>query len=367
MKKTAICCSLLLLLLSACGQKIEPGETPGQAPLVKGLTFTKVSESDLPGSETFVGTVESSARGVLAARIDGQVTKILVQEGDMVQAGQLLLVLGDNPAGDQLRQAQAGLARAREGEATAQAQLTLAEKTYARYRQLFAKEAITPQEMDQMTANLDVARKGTRAAQAAVSQAAAGLAAAGVASGYSQVKAPFTGQVVGKQVDVGSTVMPGQPLLTLDRQGIWQVRAAIPESFAGRVTVNAPLTVEIPALGKTVQGTVAEVQPAADPQSRSFQVKVNLPPLEGIAAGFFARVLFAENGSRAILIPASALVTRGQLHAVFVREGQTLHLRLVRPGRQVGKQREILAGLAAGETIVTAGAERAINGARVED
>ena len=112
MKKTAICCSLLLLL-SACGQKIEPGETPGQAPLVKGLTFTKVSESDLPGSETFVGTVESSARGVLAARIDGQVTKILVQEGDMVKAGQLLLVLGDNPAGDQLRQAQAGLARAR--------------------------------------------------------------------------------------------------------------------------------------------------------------------------------------------------------------------------------------------------------------
>ena len=66
-------------------------------------------------------------------------------------------------------------------------------------------------------------------------------------------------------------------------------------------------------------------------------------------------------------MPQTAVVTRGQLNAVFVREGQTLHLRMVRLGRQVGEQREILAGLTAGETIVTAGAERAINGARVED
>ncbi len=364
---TKACCSLLILLLAACGQQIEPGTTPGQPAVVKGLGFALVAESALPGTDSFVGTVESSSRGLLSARIDGQVTKVMVREGDSVSAGQLLLVLGNNVAGNQLRQAEAGLAQAQQGEATAQAQLTLAEKTYDRYRQLFTKEAITPQEMDQMTANLDVARKGLQAAKAAVAQAGSGRDSAQIAAGYSQVRAPFAGRVVSKQIDLGSTVMPGQPLLTLDRQGVWQVRAEIPESFAGRILPNTVLSIEIPALGKTVDGTVAEVQPAADPRSRSFQIKINLPPIDGIVAGFYARVVLNETGSRAILIPAGALVTRGQLQGVFVRDGQTLHLRLIKVGRQVGDQLEVLSGLTVGEKIVSAGAERARNGARVED
>ena len=152
------------LLLCSCpaAARLRPADRTGDdAGLGAGGQGTQLPDRPRrrPAGESFVGTVESSARGILAARIDGQVTQILVKEGDAVKAGQLLLVLGDNLAGDQLRQAEAGLAQAQEGAATAQAQLTLAEKTYARYRQLFEKQAITPQEMDQMTANLEVAKK----------------------------------------------------------------------------------------------------------------------------------------------------------------------------------------------------------------
>lgn len=368
MKRPAVVGFLFVtLLLAACGQQIEPGSTPGSPPVVKGLTFETVAATSLPAGETFVGTVESSARGTLSARIDGQVTRILVKEGDEVKVGQLLLVLGHNVAGDQLRQAEAGLAQARSGEATAQAQLKLAEKTYDRYRQLFEKQAITPQEMDQMTANLDVARKGLESAKAAVSLASSARDAAQVAAGYSRVTAPFAGRVVDRQVDVGSTVMPGQPLLRLDRHGVWQVRAEIPEKLAGRVPVGSTLEVEIPTLGKTVTGRVAEVQPATNPMSRTFQVKLDLPSLDGLVAGLYTRVAYSEQGARGILVPQTALVTRGQLYGVFVRQGQTVHLRMVRIGRQVGEQREILAGLEPGETIVATGAERAVNGGRVEE
>lgn len=366
-RPAAVAFILVILLLSGCGDQIEPGTTSGTPPIVKGLSFQKIAATPLPAGETFVGTVESSARGILAARIDGQVTRILVKGGDQVKAGQLLLVLGHNLAADQLRQAEAGLAQAQSGKATAQAQLSLAEKTYARYHQLFEKQAITPQEMDQMTANLDVARKGLESTQAAVALATSGRDAARVAAGYSQITAPYPARVVGKQVEVGSTVMPGQPLLTLDRHGSWQVRTEIPEALAGRIQVKSTLAVEIPTLGQTVTATVAEVQPAADPKSRTFQVKLDLPQLDGLVAGLYARIVYSATGAQGILVPQAALVTRGQLHAVFVREGQTLHLRMVRVGRKLGDQQEILAGLAAGETIVSAGAERASNGARVEE
>ena len=368
MKKIVISvCLLSLFSLSACGRKIEPGTTPGEAPVIKGLSFQPVSESPLAGTETFVGTVESPDRGVIAARIDGQVTRIAVKEGDRVKTGQLLLVLGDNLAADRLREAEAGLVQAQEGEATAAAHLTLAQKTYDRYKRLFDQQAVTPQEMDQMTANLTMAQKGLAAARAAVARAASGRDGARVAASYARVTAPFAGQVVRKQVEIGTTVMPGQPLLVLDRQGGWQVRAEIPESFAGRIVAGEQLAVTIPSLERNLSGTVAEVQPAADPQSRSFQVKIDLPAAKGLVAGLYARVSYSLAGAETILIPRAAVVERGQLSGVFVRDGKVLHLRLVTVGREVGDRVEILSGLHSGETVVSAGAGRAVNGARVED
>lgn len=368
MKKFAICCCLLALpLLSGCGHKIEPGTTPENRPVIKGLSFQPVQLTPLPGSDTFVGTVESPDRGVIAARIDGQVSRVLVKTGDRVKAGQLLLVLGDNVAADRLQEAEAGLAQAQQAEATAQAHLTLAQQTYNRYKQLFKQQAATPQEMDQMTAQLAVAGKGLKAAQAAVAQATSARNAARVALSYTRVTAPFAGRVVHKKVQIGSTVMPGSPLFVIDRHGRWQVRAEIPESFAGRITLGEPLTVTIPAIAKTLTGSVAEIQPAADPQSRSFQIKINLPPTKALVAGLYARVAYSISGAKGILIPQKAIVTRGQLNGVFIRKDNLLHLRLVKLGRRIGDRVEILSGLRPGETVVSAGAQRAVNGARVED
>jgi RND family efflux transporter MFP subunit len=307
----------------------------------------------VPGGEAFAGTVESPDRAVLAARIDARVRSIAVREGEAVRAGQLLLHLGENTAGARLSEAEG---RHRE----AAARLELAEREHARTSRLFAGEAATRQELDRSSAAREGALQAARAAEAAVE-------AARVAAGYARVVAPFDGRVVRREVEVGSTVLPGTPLLVLDRSGAWRVRVEIPESAVGRLAPGMPLAVEIPALGRTLSGRVAEILPAADPRSRSFSVKIGLGESEGLAAGLYARIA-APGGERpALLVPATALVERGQLTGVYVVTDGVLRYRLVHTGRRLGGQVEILSGLREGERIVADETRRAVDGARLEE
>lgn len=356
-----------LTLLCSCGGEIEPGQTKPKAAAINGLVLGQVSTSALPGGEAYVGSVESPDRGVLAARIDGRVEKVLVAEGDRVQFGEVLLTISDTQAGDRLREAEAAWAEAQGAVAAAEASRRLAEKNYERFQQLFAKEAVTAQEFDRVSAEQEISRQGLLSAQARVSRAAAGVAAAKTALSYTRITAPYTGVVARRQVEAGTTVMPGSPLLTLDREGRWWVRAELPETLTGKILVDAPFLVEIPALERQLQGRVKEILPAADPRSRSFQVKIELESEAQLAVGLFARVRPVGSDLSALLVPASAIVTRGQLTGVYVVVDRTLHYRLVKLGRTIGTQVEILSGLVEGETLVVEGVVRAKNGGRVEE
>lgn len=353
MNKTLLPSLLLCLLLAACGRDIEPGETSAQRPVIRGLALTTVAATTLPEAVTYVGTVESPDRGVLAARIDGRVGRIAVREGDLVRPGQLLLTIEGNPAPHRLSEAE-GAHRA------AAARLELAEQTAGRYRQLFVKEAVTPQEMDRVGAELEMARQQLRSAAAAVETARTALA-------YTRVTAPYDARLVRREVEEGTTVQPGTPLLVLDRQGEWRVRARLPEALLGRVAAGDAVSVEIPAAGRTLSGKVAEVLPAADPQSRAFEAKVAIVDGSGLGAGMYARVGLAGGARPALLVPAAAIVQRGQLSGLYVVEEGALRFRLVRTGRRLDDRVEILSGLAEGATIVAAGTEKAQHGARVEE
>ena len=110
-----------LALLSACND-IEPGRTASEAPRVAGLEFATAEASLLAGAEMFVGTVESTARGMITSRIDGRVKKIAVNEGQSVAQGTLLVTIEDNVAGDRLAEAEGA-------RQAAEAQAELANKT----------------------------------------------------------------------------------------------------------------------------------------------------------------------------------------------------------------------------------------------
>lgn len=343
---------LMTLLLAACGHKIEPGQTAAERQSITGLHFEKVATQNVPGQDLFIGTIESSDRGILAARIDGRVGRLAVKVGDPVKAGQLLLSIEQNTVNDRLAEAQGS-------REAASARLDLAEKTYQRYQQLARAEAVTPLEMDRVAAEREQARQNLQAASAGVAQARTGAA-------YNRVIAPYAGTIAKQLVESGSTVMPGTPLLVIERSGIPQARIAVPESLVGQIARGEELQLEIPALQRTVSGSVTEIQPASDPATRSFTVKLSLPTGGGLTPGLFLRARRQAATGSALLIPLSALVQRGQLTGVFVVEANILHFRLVKLGPRLGDRVEILSGLNAGETIVSAEVQRARSGARVE-
>ncbi len=355
-----------LVFSTGCGGEIEPGRTSESAPVVQGITLAAVEEVPVGETHSLVGTVESSDRSLLAARTDGRVLSIRVREGEQVEANQLLLEIADNTAGARLREAESAVGEARQALAAAEARLGLAEQTWRRYRRLFDNRAVTPQEMDRVDAERELARRGRDGAASSLGRAEAALGAARTAAGYNAVRAPYAGRVARRLVDEGVTVLPGTPLLELDRAGIRQVRAAVPETFVGRLAVGDIVAVEIPALERTFKARITELQSATDPASRTFLIKAVPEPAVDLEPGLFARVRLASEPRPVLLVPAAAIAERGQLTGVFVFEGERLHWRLVRTGRRVGERVEILAGLQAGEKIVTDGIDRAHDGARVE-
>lgn len=361
-----IVCLFLAAGASGCGEDIQPGRTAAETQHIEGLSLQEAQLESLSKGESYVGTVESRDRGVIAARTDGRVERKPVREGETVEAGELLLVLADNQSADRLKEARGAAAEAQSGLAAARAQLELAQSTHRRYAQLMANEAITPQEMDGVEARLEKARQQVKRAEAARSRTLAGVAAARTAASWTRVKAPYAGRIIRSDVEVGSTVMPGAPLLILDRLGDWQVRAAVPASRFDRIVVGQRLQVDLPSRGLSLSGVVLEILPTADPQSRSFEIKLALEDDPALAAGLFARVHAPAPEAQVLLVPASAVVERGQLHGLYVVEDGRLHFRLVRLGRHIEESVEVLSGLNPGETIVVDGVNRARDGARVE-
>lgn len=365
MNLPAWCLLMAVLLLStACGHDIEPGRTEESSVTVTGLTLTEVRQTPIGATRSVAGSI-SSDRSLLIARTAGQVLRIRIRAGDEVQAGQTLLNIAGNAGTAQLREAESAIAETRQALAASEAALTLANQTHARYRQLFDNQAVTPQEMDQISAGQEQAKRERQRVAASLERVLAARDAARSTADLNILQAPFAARVVRRMVDEGATVLPGTPLLELDRLDTWQVRAEIPESFASSLISGDSVTVEVPALGRSFTARLTEVQ-AVDPASHSFGIKA--VPTEDIplVAGLFARILLTSDAHAAILIPATALAERGQLSGVFTAQDGRLHWRLVRTGRQVGERVEILAGLRNGERIVTDGIQRAHDGALLE-
>ena len=119
-------------------------------------------------------------------------------------------------------------------------------------------------------------------------------------------------------------------------------------------------------LREVIEGAFAGSAPAADPASRTFNVKLDLPADAGLRAGQFARLTVSVGDSRALRAPASAVTQRGQMELIFVVAEHGAQLRLVKTGKRIGDEVEIFSGLSAGEHVVVEGASQLRDGQPVE-
>ena len=180
-----------------------------------------------------------------------------------------------------------------------------------------------------------------------------------VMQGYTVIRAPFSGVVTAKLANAGDQALPGRPLLILEDPTALRLEASVPEVMAARVRVGQKLAIVVDAVGEKLQGSVAEVSPSAEASTRTVMVKIDLPSHPALRTGMFGRVELSSGERRALEIPVSALVQRGQLEMVFVAQADHAALRLVSSGRTRSGFVEIASGLDVDERVVITNAASA--------
>ena len=327
-----------------------------------------------------VGTVRAATAANISAKLMGYVREVHVDAGDRVSVGQKLIVIDARDIDSAYRQAQAAVAEARSAMAevgnaiaAAEAEKQLAEATFRRMKDLHDKKSITEQEFDEVSAkrrmaeaNYEIALSKREQLKERISQAREGVASAEVMKSYSEITAPFAGTVTKKMVEPGDLTAPGAPLLTIEQAGAYRLEASVEESRLPSIRQGQEVTVELDALGKTIDARVSEIIPAVDAAARAFTVRINLPGSAHLRSGVFGRARFAAAGQQVVTVPESAVLTRGQVKTVYVVSDGHAKARLVTLGSTCGGLVEVLSGLAAGEKIVAPVPPQIVDGSPVE-
>jgi RND family efflux transporter MFP subunit len=352
--------------LTACTSEKKP--TNNNAEIVRDVQALTVAQSTVPDVLESVGTIHAAEMAQLASQMMGNVVAVNVHEGDRVRRGQVLAVIDDAQPRAGLDRAQAGVNAADHEAAAVEADYVLAEATMKRFQILFDKKSVSPQEMDEVKARYQAASARREMARSGQAQAKAALAQARTAFNYTRIVAPFDGVVTERKVDPGALAASGLPLLTVEGSGRFRLEADVDESGLRYVKLGQPVPVVFDSAGdQPFKGKVVQIAPAADPGSRSFVVKIELPADPVLRSGLFGRARFPKGERQSMMIPRSSLITRGQLHAVYVigTDG-TASIRYVTIGGASGDQVEALSGISSGDRIIAAPGERDLAGKKIE-
>jgi RND family efflux transporter MFP subunit len=328
----------LLAVYLVSGQKISPGLISAGSQDVGDAPVATVQLQSVPIRREVVGQVESRSAIEVASRVTAAIKEITVRAGDVVRPGQLLVRLDAADLQAAVQQAQGRLAAVR-------AEYARAAADEQRFHSLLAVGSVTPREFDQVQA-------AYRAASATVSQAEAGVAVARANLKYAEVRSSGAGIVQERLAEPGDLAMPGKPLVRLYDERALRVSLQVPERLGGRVKVGMPLTVRVDAVGAELYVSVSEIVPAADPSTRSFIVRADLPADRRLRPGMFARATFAIGQQGILTVPWAAVEEVGQLAAVRVVAATGVELRQIALGRRFGDRVEVLAGLNQGEHVL---------------
>ena len=357
--------ALTLIASSGCSnqRRIEAAapETVSNVPIVV------TQKTTVPDWLEAVGTVHAAQTSQLASQIMGNIVAIQAHEGERVESGQVLVMIDDAQLRAAAEQATAAQLAAQKDVSAAETEFALAQSTLKRYEQLYEKKSVSPQEFDEIKTRAQSAEARRDMARAALAQADAALAQARTSLSYTRIRAPFAGIVTERKADPGTLASPGMPILTLEDTRNYRLEVTVDESEVRMVHLGQSAPLSIDALGSSeINGKVAQIVPAADPGSRSFLVKIELPKDAHLRSGLFGRAHFAQGERSALLIPRSAVVERGQMQGVYVLDSEQIAgLHYLTLGRTSGQQVEVLSGLEGGEKIAASPGDRELGGKRI--
>ena len=352
--------SLLALALgtfaAACKQ---PNPTPPPPPAAITITaedVVQVRDQMLETGPRVSGTLEARERASVRAEVGGQVVAVGPELGEPVAKGALLVRIEVKSLGDGVRSADASVSSAMAGYEVAKREAERAE-ALVKGGALAAREA-------------DRARSALAAAKAAVTQARSGAASARNQLGDAVLRAPISGVVAKRDVNVGDIVMPGTPLYEVIVPATMRLSASVSSDDLTSVAIGKPVVFTVRGYpGQTFDGTIARIAPAADAVTRQIPILVDLPNPGGkLIAGLYAEGRIAAEQRQAVVVPQAAVDTSSDRPSVMrVRDGVAERVP-VTVGLRDDRQEliELTSGVAVGDRVLLNRAARGITpGAKV--
>ncbi|WP_051294953.1 efflux RND transporter periplasmic adaptor subunit [Maridesulfovibrio bastinii] len=321
----------------------------------------------IPRWHEAVGTVQPKTDVRVEARVTGRVHKVLVRPGDRVSAGDPLIELDNRASEIRMQRARqnvdsavSSVGQAREALSSAKARFSKTESTYRRMKALHDKNVVTTEELEQdetsylqAKAMLAQAEDALDEAKSRLEEARKGAQEATIIAGYTTITAQEDGIIAKRKAEPGDLALPGKELLTLQTGGSLRLEAMIREGLISKVHIGDKLPVVISALGTqgNIEGIVEEIEPLADPVTRTFMAKARIPVEPGLYPGMFGRLYIPIEKTETVLIPEKAVIRVGQLETVMVKSGSDWQQIFIRTGRIYKGMVEVLSGLSGGEII----------------
>ena len=347
---------LALVLLASCNSEKKKEIVKETAIAVK---VSGITENNSSLFVTASGKIEAENSANLSTRMMGYVTKVHVQVGQKVGAGQLLVSINNTDLQAKKAQVDASILQATAG-------FNNAKKDYDRFMNLFKQQSASQKELDDMTARYEMAKAGLEGARQMRNEVLAQFS-------YSNIKAPFSGVVTNTFVKEGDMANPGMPLVSVEGASKLQVMAMVSENDIVSIKKGMPVSVLVKSSNEKLSGKVSEVSISATNTGGQYLVKIDLGKTDNtVLSGMFVNVQFpvankaTTSNSELLLVPESALVKQGQLTGIYtIGTGKVAILRWLRTGKNYGNQVEVLSGLSANEQYIVSADRKLYNGASV--
>ncbi|MGV8959897.1 MAG: efflux RND transporter periplasmic adaptor subunit [Stenotrophomonas sp.] len=316
------------------------------------------------------GYVVARRMATVSAKITGKVREVMIEEGMRVEEGQIMATLDPIDSNAQRNLAAAQLASAKSQLGALQAQIKQADAEAQRLQTLVAQQLVSRSQFDQAIAQRDSLRAQLVTAQRNTTVASDGLAIADLGVDNNIVRAPFSGVVTAKAAQPGEIVSPLSAGGGFTRTGIGtivdmdslEIEVDVGEAYIGRVQPQMPVEATLNAYPDwKIPGHVIAIIPTADRGKATVKVRVALDlkdprivPEMGVRVSFLEKpVASGEHKPEGVRVPAEAIVQREQKSVAFVvGDGDTVQAHALQTGMAMGKDRQVLSGLSAGQTVV---------------
>lgn len=331
---------VLLIIVSFCGCSGNSAKDPQTENLLK-VAVHQISQSNISQQLSYSGTIQPDNTVQLSFSVPGRVVEVAVQEGQHVTKGQLLASIETSEYKNAFAITNAGLEQAQDN--------------FKRADELHLKGSLTD--------------KDHIAARVALSQAEANnnLAAKRLSDSY--LKAPFAGVVTAKLIAHGASALPGVPAFTLMKTDFVYAQAAIAESDISKITVGSNATVIVAAVQDTLNGTLTVINPQADPQSKTYSVKIKIANGNSRLMPGMISEIKVNTGKKtvAITIPPEAVIrdADGITYVFVVNSDQRAVRKRITVGGLSNSAIIVTSGLQEGESIITTGQKNIQEGQQI--